>query len=56
VCIGIITPTHYSGIRYDGWKHFRISQPIYLVFSRPGLFSMTIEAMDGDDAKIMADD
>jgi hypothetical protein len=55
VCIGIVTPAHYSSIRYVGRQHVRISQPINLVLRRPGLLSVTIKAMYCDDITAKGD-
>jgi hypothetical protein len=55
VCIGIVTPAHYSGIQYVGRQHVRISQPIHLVLRRPGLLLVTIKAMYCDDTRAKGD-
>jgi hypothetical protein len=54
MCIGVVTPAHYSSIRYDGREHIRISEPIHVVLGRPGLFSVTVEAVYCNDARIIS--
>jgi hypothetical protein len=53
MCISIVSPAYYSSIQHDSWEHIRISQLIYIVFRRLGLFLVTIKAVYYDDTRII---
>ena len=52
VGVGVVTPRQNSGARNFVWQ--KIPQPEHIVVCRPSVFSMAIQAVDGDDAATMS--
>jgi hypothetical protein len=44
VSICIVSPTHNTSIRNIGRKE--VAEPVHAVFGSPGLFSMSVQAVD----------